>query len=213
MKRNYLILLFNLSVVFGIFTADRALSQGTIPSSAGEEWLVECVDRSLNLNGDIQSSNTFLFWLDGQWSVGPAVSTQLVKYDLGEGEAGLNLGIGAGAAFRFYPDIKIKDENGDEIEKIKISQVKQKCRQTSFARDVAGTNGETPYLAAPLFSITPTLYTTQEVNEDEFSVQPAIVFGFFEDIINFGVGYNLTGPDEEEGNVFLLFGIGLGFRF
>ena len=38
----------------------------------------------------------------GDWSVGPAISAQMIKYDFGKKKAGFNTGVGAGAAFRFY---------------------------------------------------------------------------------------------------------------
>jgi hypothetical protein len=101
----------------------------------------------------------------------------------------------------------IKDKNGKD-ESITISQVKQECRQTTFKA-----RSEQSYLAAPLFSITPTLYVTKPTNQGDLEVQPAILLGLFEDILNFGVGWNLTGPPGEKGNVFLLMSIGAGFNF
>jgi hypothetical protein len=63
-------------------------------------------------------------------------------------------------------------------------------------------------IAYSLFSITPTIYASQDQAE-EFSVQPALLVGVFRDLFNFGVGFNLTGPDK--GNVFLLFSMGANF--
>ncbi|WP_454061075.1 hypothetical protein [Candidatus Nitrospira salsa] len=239
-----------------------------IPPSANMDWVDVCVDRSLHLNGDIQSFKTGGF---GQWSVGPSVSTQLIIYDFGKKKAGVNQALGVGASFRFYRPITIKDANGnpmdflstpsapqavtipftedeyevkqdrlaalenktspsaqdlldiaslttaltsyeDAIKKIEksrvyISQIKQECRQTSFGRD---TNG---YLSAPMFSITPTLFASEPIDQNDVAIQPALLFGFFEDILNIGVGFNLTGPAGQKGNVFLLMGIGAGFDF
>jgi hypothetical protein len=184
----------------------------TIPSSANSVWKEACVDKSLNLNGDFQ--NGLFGWGAGQWSVGPAVSTQLIKYDLAKKQAGFNTSVGVGASFRFYEDIiikdtdgkPIKDKNGKPEKPVTISQVKRECRQTSFGdRKI--------YLAAPLFSITPTLYVTKPTDQGDLAVQPALLVGFFEDILNFGVGFNLTGPPGEKGNVFLLMSIGAGFSF
>jgi len=176
----------------------------SIPHSANSTWENVCVDKSLNLLGDY-----------GQWSVGPSVSTQLIKFDLSKERAGFNTSVGVGAAFRFYRGITIKDQNGDplkdkngEDKTITISQINQKCRQTTFKA-----RSEKSYLAAPLFSITPTLYVTKPTNQGDLEVQPAILLGFFEDILNFGVGWNLTGPPGEKGNVFLLMSIGAGFNF
>ncbi len=176
-----------------------------IPRSANQRWEAVCVDRSLNLNGDIQSFKTGGF---GQWSVGPAVSTQLIKYDFGKKRAGFNTAVGAGAAFRFYRPIEIKPPGGGHaMSTVYISEVKQECRQSSFGQNTKG------YLAAPLFSITPTIYASEPVDQDDLSVQPAILLGFFEDILNVGVGFNLTGPAGEKGNVFMLMSIGAGFDF
>lgn len=169
----------------------------SIPHSADSTWKEVCVDKSLNLLGDL-----------GQWSVGPSVSTQLIKFDLAKERAGVNTSVGVGASFRFYRDIEIRDSNANTKDTISISQVKQECRQTTFK----ARSGKS-YLAAPLFSITPTLYATKPTNQGDLEVQPAILLGFFEDILNFGVGWNLTGPPGEKGNVFLLMSIGAGFNF
>ena len=156
-----------------------------IPSSANSEWKGECVNKSLNLNGDFQSVHS-LFGLSGQWSVGPAVSTQLVKYDMAKKQAGFNTSVGAGASFRFYRPIEIKDETtGKVTETVFVGQVRSECRQSSFGSD------RKSYRAAPMFSITPTLYATKPTNEGDLAVQPALLLGFFEDILNLGVGFNL----------------------
>ncbi len=175
-----------------------------IPSSANSEWRKFCVDDSLNLNGDFQSFKS-IFGIDGQWSVGPTVSTQLIKYDMAKKQAGFNASVGAGASFRFYRPIRIKDS--PHPGKVFIGQVRTECRQTSFAWD------RNSYRASPLFSITPTLYATKPTSAGDLAIQPAIVLGFFEDVLNFGVGFNLTGPPEEKGHVFLLMSIGTGFSF
>lgn len=181
--------------------------QFSVPSSANSDWQGKCVNKSLNLNGDFQSVHS-LFGLSGQWSVGPAVSTQLVKYDMAKKQAGFNTSVGAGASFRFYRPIEIKDETtGKVTETVFVGQVRSECRQTSFGSD------RKSYRAAPMFSITPTLYATKPTNEADLAVQPALLLGFFEDILNLGVGFNLTGPPGEKGNVFLLMSIGTGFSF
>jgi len=179
----------------------------SIPSSANLEWKKACIDKSLNLNGDFQTSESFLWMSEGQWSVGPAVSTQLVKYDMSKKQAGFNTSVGAGASFRFYRNIAIKDEEGTTKDTVGISQIRRECRQSSFGGD------RKSYLAAPMFSITPTLYATKPTTAGDLSVQPALLLGFFEDILNVGVGFNLTGPTGEKGNMFLLMSIGTGFSF
>lgn len=178
-----------------------------IPHSANATWEAVCVDRSLNLLGDFQGS--IFGYGEGSWSVGPSVSTQLIKFDLAKERAGFNTAVGVGASFRYYNKIQIKDSNGQQKgNAVTISQVKQECRQTTFKA-----RSEKSYLAAPMFSITPTLYVTKPTNQGDLEAQPAILLGFFEDILNFGVGWNLTGPPGEKGNVFLLMSIGAGFNF
>jgi hypothetical protein len=180
--------------------------QPLIPSSANEEWAKACVDKSLNLNGDFQKGDPMFKKGAGNWSVGPSISTQLLKYDLAKKQAGFNTSVGAGASFRYYKDIEIKNEKGTTVDTVTVSKVRSECRQTSF-------DSRKAYLAAPFISITPTLYVTKPTNEGELSVQPAILLGFLEDIINVGVGWNLTGAPGEKGNVFLLMSIGYGFAF
>lgn len=247
----------------GIAEDSPTLELANIPISANRNWVDVCVDRSQNLNGDIQSINNFG---TGQWSIGPAISSQLIIYDFGKEKAGVNQALGAGASFRFYRPITIKDEDGDpvlrdgtskpwpkedtvnqlkgELKKLKsastknedaiaqkftelknaertyneeleaieesrvyISQIKQECRQTTLGKNTTG------YLAGPMFSITPTIFASEPINQDDLAIQPAILLGFFEDILNVGVGFNLTGPAGQKGNVFLLFGIGAGFNW
>ena len=65
-----------------------------------------CVKRDDDLTGDFPLTQNFL-WLPGEWSVGTAVSTQVVRYDLAKKKAAFNTGVGAGAAFRFYRNIPI----------------------------------------------------------------------------------------------------------
>src|SRR5689334_24819259 len=91
-----------------------------IPPSANLEWKNRCVDKSLNINGDFQKG--FFGYGGGNWSVGPAVSTQLIKYDFAKKQAGFNTSVGAGASFRYYKDITVKDQTGKPDEQaVKIS--------------------------------------------------------------------------------------------
>jgi len=151
-----------------------------------------------------KEAQKYLGDLGNNWSVGPGVSAQLLKYDLASKQVSFNRSVGVGASFRYFSTIEMNRE------KLKVSDIKPECRATSFsATDVFddATNGK---LIANLFSITPTLYATQADNSD-LSVQPAILLGVFRDILNFGTGFNLTGPDK--GHAFLLFSIGSGFNF
>lgn len=185
-----------------------------VPPSANDNWKNVCVDKTQNLNGDFQESKSFLWLAEGQWSVGPSVSTQLVKYDMAKKQAGFNTSVGAGASFRFYRNITIKNKEGKpekdaegNSEVVTISQIRRECRQSSFV------SSRGSYLAAPMFSITPTLYATKPTTAGDLSIEPALLLGFFEDILNVGVGFTLTGPPGEKGNVFLLMSIGTGFSF
>lgn len=140
--------------------------------------------------------------LGESWSVGPAVSAQLLKYDLASKQVSFNRSVGLGASFRYYQATEIGKE------KLKVADVKSECRATTFTAADIFEDPKNGKLISNNFSITPTIYATQAENSD-LSVQPAILVGFFRDIINLGAGFNLTGPDR--GHVFLLFSIGAGF--
>lgn len=190
------------SVVTPSTTTAKQEEKFSIPAIPDSKWKDVCVNDNLNLPGDFQSWNSSL----GEWSVGPAVSTQLIKYDMAKKQAGFNTSVGAGASFRFYRNITIKEDANKE-DRVGISRIRRECRQSSY--DLT----KKEYRAAPLFSITPTLYATKPTDSSDLAVQPAILVGFFEDILNFGVGFNLTGPPAEKGHVFLLMSIGTGFSF
>ena len=139
----------------------------------------------------------------GQLSVGTAIQAQAVRYDLAKHQATFNTGLGAGASFRYYKDIF----NPITREKVPVSRIKQDCRAATFRLKNENT------LAAPLFSITPTIFASKLDDTSNLTVQPAIMIGFFEDILNIGAGFNLTGKPGEVGHVFLLMSIGMGFQF
>lgn len=144
--------------------------------------------------------------LGESWSVGPAVSAQLLKYDLASKQISFNRSVGVGASFRYYQTAEIEKDN--VTYKIKVADVKPECRATSFTAADVFEDPKNGKLISNLFSLTPTIYATQAENSD-LSVQPAILVGLFRDILNVGAGFNLTGPDR--GHVFLLFSIGAGF--
>lgn len=149
------------------------------------------------LSGDFNNLQMF----GGEWSVGPSVQAQAVRYDFAKKQAGFNNGVGAGASFRYYKDVKLQSQN------IPVSRIKQECRASTFRLKNENT------IAAPLFSITPTLFASKLDDTSDLIIQPAMMFGFFEDIINVGAGFNLTGRPGEVGNVFLLVSLGMGFQF
>jgi len=139
------------------------------------------------------------------WSVGPAVSTQLIRYDLASKRAAFNASVGAGASFRYYPDVEFGDGS-----KLSIKQIKPECRANSLSAVSIDDDPKNGKIGSPFFSITPTIYASKLENDD-LAVQPAILLGFFRDILNVGTGFNLSGPNK--GHVFLLFSVGIGFNF
>lgn len=140
----------------------------------------------------------------GEWTVGLAALAQIIKYDFAKKKAGFNTGLGAGASFRFYRDVYVPGQG-----EVRISRIKSECRATTFQ---LRKDTDLPD-ASPEFSITPVIFATQITGEDNLRVEPALMFGFFEDIINVGTGFNLTGKDGDVGDVFLLLSIGAGFNF
>ncbi len=149
------------------------------------------------LTGDFNNVRIF----GGEWSVGTAIQAQTIRYDLATKKAGFNTGLGAGASFRYYTDVKTPSGA------IPVSRIKQECRASTFRLKNADT------IAAPLFSITPTLFASKLDDTSNLIVQPAIMVGFFEDILNIGAGFNLTGKPGEMGHIFLLMSVGMGFQF
>lgn len=164
------------------------------------EKVEDCVNVGANYSGDLPKWRMF----EGEWTVGLAAQAQALKYDFATKKAGINSGVGAGASFRFYQDI---DVPGVGLKP--ISKIRTECRMSTWK-----TQKETLLpKATPLFSITPVIYASQLTSEDDLAVEPAIMFGVFDDIINTGVGFNLTGKDGEVGDVFLLLSIGAGFNW
>jgi hypothetical protein len=140
----------------------------------------------------------------GQWSVKPAASVQVIKYDLASKQVSINKSLGAGASFHFYKNEDLEVDG----HRLDVKNIKPECRASTFsAKDVHEdpVNGKIAY---SLFSITPTIYASEDQGK-EFSVQPAILVGVFRDLFNFGVGFNLTGA--EKGHTFLLFSMGASF--
>ncbi len=160
-------------------------------------------------------------WLpDGEWTVGTAILSETIRYDFGKKKAGVFEGAGIGASFRFYRDIetlgKVKKykedgtpvyEDGMEPKKLRLHQIHEKCRSATLKSSTKAT------IATPMFSITPSIFASKPVKDQEFRVEPALMLGFFQDLINVGVGFNLTGEDGDVGDVFLLFSLGAGFNF
>lgn len=95
-----------------------------------------------------------------------------------------------------------------------LTHIQSKCRRSTTARLFGEGANNRIFLANSMFSITPIIYVknpTSVGHTSTLTVQPAIVAGFFQDIINVGVGFNLTGPDT--GKIFLLVSLGYGIQF
>ncbi len=149
-------------------------------------------------------SPTYIGDLGDRWSVSPSASVQVIKYDLASKQASINKSLGAGASFHYYKDSDLQ-LGGKQLQ---IKDIKPECRATTFSAKDVHEDPENGKIAYSLFSITPTIYASQDQGAD-FSVQPALLVGVFRDLINVGAGFNLTGPDK--GHVFLLFSVGAGF--
>ena len=141
-------------------------------------------------------------------SVGASVTAQLIRYNITSGKASVNTpGLGAGIAFRYYPDSWMAEIDGRHD----IRRIKPDCRATTFDAPTLEEDPEKGKIAFPLFSISPTVFLSKSEGSSDLSVQPTLVIGLFRDLISLGVGFNLTEPDA--GDVFILFGIGAGFKF
>lgn len=149
-------------------------------------------------------SPTYIGDLGDRWAVIPSASVQIIKYDLASKKASVNKSLGVGASFHFYKDSDLQLDG----KQLQIKDVKPECRATTFSAKDVHEDPDNGKIAYSLFSITPTLYGSQDQGAD-FSVQPALLVGVFRDLINVGAGFNLTGSDK--GHVFLLFSIGAGF--
>lgn len=174
------------------------------------------------------------------WSVGVSASTPVVKYTFGTKQASSAVGAGVGLAIRYYGRTRLGneaaaedlgfskndlaairkldkgkyiDQAGTESDPINdtyfmpLYKISTECRATTS--DIGKDRKEK--LAGSIVSITPTVYYSKQANEGDLSLQPALLLGFFDDIVNIGPGFNLTGP--EKGKVFLVFSLGYGFKF
>jgi len=178
--------------------------------------------------------------LGNYWSVGATISTQAVKYTFGTKQASSATTAGVGVAFRLFPGAPLGTADAakklgftdDDLKAIKniskkkhedhgpfyneeeqtyslpVSKVSTACRATTS--DIGKDRKEK--LASALLSITPTLYYAKPAGENnDLALQPALLVGFFDDLISIGPGFNLTGP--EKGKVFLVLSLGYGFKF
>lgn len=161
----------------------------------------DCINDGPGYSGDFPGTHKF----GGEWTVGLAAQIQALKYDFATKKAGFNSGVGAGVSFRFYQDVDVPGQS----KKVPISKIRTECRMSTWK------SKEEAWLpnATPLFSVTPVIYASQLTSEQDLAVEPAIMLGFFDDIINVGTGFNLTGENGEVGDVFLLMSLGGGFNW
>lgn len=148
--------------------------------------------------------------LGANLSVGPTVTTQLFRYNLATEKASFNTpGLGIGAAFRWYMDNDMSAPPGEGKDQKSIRRIKPKCRATTL--DTFG-DDTGQFKASSVMSFSPVLFASvAEGGSQEFNLQPAFVVGFLRDLINIGIGFNLAG--QNQGEVFLLMGLGAGFKF
>ncbi|MCS6287807.1 MAG: hypothetical protein H8K10_02385 [Nitrospira sp.] len=171
--------------------------------------------------------------LGNYWSVGVTASIQAVKYTFGTKQASSAASTGAGVAFRYYGKSPLGTEDAakelgfrkadlEALEKLEggkfydqttgnyslpINKISTTCRATTS--DIG--KDRTEKLASSIFSLTPTVFYVKQASENDISLQPALLIGFFDDIVSVGPGFNLTGP--EKGKVFLVLSLGYGFKF
>lgn len=99
----------------------------------------------------------------------------------------------------------VSDLPADTADNTSIQEIPAGCRAdtTDFLE-----NGEK---IAHKYSISPTFYVFQDKNDNDLGTQLALNFGFFNDILTIGVGWNLSGPDA--GEWFVLAGPSFGLNF
>ncbi len=164
-------------------------------------------DKILKCVTEIREGDSFL-GLTKNITVGGAVIAKLFQYNLKTKKASVNAeGVGAGVTFRVYPNTSMTPF--DDIRKITSD-----CRATTFDAKLLMEDLDKGKVAFPLISVTPAIFASKAADKSDVSVQPAILVGFFRDLINFGIGFNLAGaPRKDKGQVFVLVGMGYGFNF
>jgi hypothetical protein len=190
----FLILIFS-----GLVLANLSLAMEKAGTSDREKCKIE---DGQAVSGDYKLPT----WLPGDYvTFGPSASIQAARYDFASKKAAIATGAGAGISIRFYNNVQIKGE----AEPLEFTNIHPDCRRTTFDGG-RGKDPEKPKIVGPAISITPIIYYSMTESSPELSVQPAIQLGFLEELINVGVGFNLTGP--QKGHVFLLLSLGYGFR-
>lgn len=138
-------------------------------------------------------------------SVGGIASYSLLRYNLADKKASFNeKAAGLGIALRIYTDTQLKQANA-----ISISQVPDACRAKAGDGLLYFKPNKGLPKIAPIVTIAPTIYFSQGSNDTKLTVQPALTFGFLNDFLSVGIGWNLAGPDA--GEWFLIAGPSVGF--
>ena len=92
-----------------------------------------------------------------------------------------------------------------------IAEIAGDCRATTFDSKTIDDDPKNGKAAFSLVSLAPTLFVTKNEQESDVSIQPAILLSFFRDFLSIGIGVRANKPHQ--GNAFLLFGVGSGFKF
>ena len=89
-----------------------------------------------------------------------------------------------------------------------IRRIRKDCIGSSY-KDVINETKEDSKAAVHIFSINPTFFVAKEEDETALALQPALLVGFFRELLSVGFGVNMTGKDR--GDVFMVLGIGTNF--
>lgn len=147
--------------------------------------------------------------LGDNWSVGTKATVALFRYNLATERSSFNeKSVGVGLSFRYYSD--------DQLESIghtSIKNVPRACRaRTEDLLDFSNPRkaGNLPKIGSWI-SVSPTLFVSKAETDNDVSIQPALIVGFFNDILSVGTSYNLTG--QGKGQWSILIGPSYGFQW
>jgi len=147
--------------------------------------------------------------LGDNWSVGSKATVALFRYNLATERSSFNeKSVGVGLSFRYYSD--------DQLESIghtSIKNVPRACRaRTEDLLDFSnpGKAGILPKIGSWI-SFSPTIFVSKAETDNDVAIQPALIVGFFNDILSVGTSYNLTG--QGKGQWSILLGPSYGFQW
>ena len=146
--------------------------------------------------------------LASRLSVGSVVNYSVVRYNLADKKSSFNSqAFGFGVAFRYYTPSQLGQAKTNSIKNVPLAC---RAKTTDLLNFSQAPDGELPKIGA-LFSFSPTFYVFKDKNENDLGTQLAMNFGFLNDFITVGVGWNLSGGDA--GEWFVLAGPSVGFQF